>query len=97
MNVTTHVSQTDGTVYLRTQHGNSAEEIAESLGPYIGRTMSMELPNLYGHYRRYRGILRALNGVVALVYVPGQNYEVEINVFDAFGSHCTMIDREDGA
>jgi len=97
MSITTHVSQTDGTTYLRTQHGESAAEIAESLRPYIGRTMSMDLPNLYGHYHRYRGVLRGLAGVVATVYVPGHNYEVEINVFDAFGTHCTMIDREDEA
>lgn len=92
-NITTLKSD-DGTVYLRTQHGRSAEEIAESLKPYIGRTMSMELPNLYGHYRRYSGVLRGISGVVATVYVPGHNYETEVNVFDAFGSHCTMIEKE---
>jgi hypothetical protein len=92
-NITTLKSD-DGTVYLRTQHGRSAEEIAESLKPYIGRTMSMEFPNLYGHYRRYSGVLREIDGVVATVYVPRHSYETEVNVFDAFGSHCTMIEKE---
>lgn len=92
--ITTLVSSTDGTVYLRTQHGNTAEEIAAALTPYVGRVMSMELPNLYGHYRRYTGTLKEINGVVATVRVASHNYETEINVFDAFGSTCTTIEPE---
>lgn len=94
MPITTHVSSTDGTVYLRTQHGDTAEEIAEALRPYVGRFMSMDLPNLYGHYRRYKGTLRSIDGVVATVHVPNYDYTTEINVFDAFGTHCTTIEPE---
>lgn len=90
--ITTHVSSTDGTIYLRTQHGRSAAEIAESLRPYIGRTMRMDLPNLYGHYHRYWGELRSIDGAVATVHVPNHDYTAEINVFDAFGTHCTTIE-----
>lgn len=92
--VTVHVS-VDGTVYLRTQHGNSAAEITEALKPYVGRTMSCDLPNLYGHYHRYRAVLREIKGDTVTLYVPGHDYLTVINAFDAFGSHCTMIDKED--
>lgn len=93
-NITTHVSSTDGTVYLRTQHGNSAAEIAESLQPYIDRTMSCELPNLYGYYRRYSAVLRAVDGENVTLYVPRLDHEATLSAFDAFGSHCTVIEKE---
>jgi hypothetical protein len=91
----TKMESSDGTVYLHTHHGNTAQEIAESLKPYVGRTMSMELPNMYGHYRRYSGILRSVDKNAVTVYVPAHTYETVINAFDAFGSRCTIIEKED--
>lgn len=90
--ITTHVASTDGTVYLRTQHGRSAAEIAEALRPYVGRLMQMDLPNLYGHYHRYWGELRAIDGENVTVYVPNHDHTTTINAFDAFGTHCTVIE-----
>lgn len=89
--ITTHIS-TDGTIYLRTQHGETAAEIAEALRPYIGRTMRMDLPNLYGHYHRYRGELLSVDKETVEVRVPQHDYTTVINAGDAFGTHCTTID-----
>jgi len=93
-NITTHIA-TDGTVYLRTQHGESAAEIAESLKPYVGRMMSADLPNLYGHYKRYNVVLQAVDGDDVTVYCPNYDHTATLSAFDAFGSHCTMIKKED--
>jgi hypothetical protein len=93
-NITTLVSSTDGTVYLRTQHGNTAAEIAESLKPYVGRTMSCELPNNYGHYRRCLAVLLGVTGDDVTVRVPRYDYETTISAMDAFGSNCTTIEPE---
>lgn len=90
--ITTHISSTDGTVYLRTQHGRTSEQIAEALRPYVGRFMRMDLPNLYGHYHRYWGELRSIDGTQATVYVPNHDHTATIDVMDAFGTHCTTIE-----
>lgn len=92
--ITTHVSSTDGTVYLRTQHGQSAAEIAEALRPYVGRTMRMDLPNLYGYCHGYWGVLRAIDGENVTVHVPSHDYTTTVNAMTAFGSHCTTITPE---
>jgi hypothetical protein len=93
--ITAHVASTDGTVYLRTQHAETAEQITEALTPYIGRTMRVDLPNLYGHYHRYWGELRSIDGTDVTVYVPHHNHTATVNAMDAFGTHCTMIEKED--
>lgn len=95
--ITTHVSSTDGTVYLRTQHGESAEEIAEALRPYIGRFAHFYPPNLYGHINAQQstcGWIRAVNGTKITVEVPRNSYTGEVDAFDAFGSYCTIINPE---
>ena len=92
--ITTHVDSCDGTVYLRTHLGESAAEIVEALRPYIGRYMRMDLPNLYGHYRHYWGDLLSVDGDTVTVYVPAHDYTTTINAFDAFGTHCTLIEKE---
>jgi len=95
MAVSTHVSG-DGTVYLRTHEGDSSREIAESLVPYIGRTMRGDLANNYGHYNRYRLMLKAVSGdlVTVEVSVNGRTHVVEADAFCTFGNSCTMIDPE---
>jgi hypothetical protein len=95
MAVSTHVSG-DGTVYLRTHEGHSSREIAESLVPYIGRTMRGDLANNYGHYNRYRLTLKGVSGdqVTVEVFASGRTHVVEADAFSTFGSACTMIDPE---
>lgn len=95
--ITVHVASTDGTIYLRTQHGNSSEEIADALRPYIDHFAAFYPPNLYGHINAQRatwGWIRAINGTQITVYVPNLGYTGEVDAFDAFdafGSYCTMI------
>jgi hypothetical protein len=93
--ITTHVSSTDGTVYLRTQFGESSEEIAEALRPYIGRFAHFYPPNMYGHInpqRATRGWIRGIDGTRVTVHVPAIDYTGEVDAGDAFGSYCTIID-----
>lgn len=95
--ITAHVAATDGTVYLRTQHGEHALEIAEALRPYIGRLARFYPPNLYGHinpHQSTRGYIRAIDGAVVTVEVPATGYTGEVDAFEAFGSYCTMIEPE---
>jgi hypothetical protein len=95
--ITTHVTSTDGTVYLRTQHGESAEDIAEALKPYVDRFAHFYPPNLYGHinpHRSTRGWIRAVNGTRVTVEVPSTGYTGEVDAFDAFGSYCTIIEPQ---
>lgn len=92
--ITTHVSSTDGTVYLRTQHGETAAEIAEALRPYVGRFMCFDLSNLYGYYHRYHGELKSVDGTMVTVYVPRYDFTATTNAMDAFGTHCTTIEPE---
>lgn len=96
--ITTHVASTDGTVYLRTQHGESSEEIAEALRPYIGRFARFYPPNMYGHINPHRstgGWIRAINGTKVTVHVPNLDYTGEVDAGEAFGSYCTIIDPEE--
>lgn len=93
--ITTHVASTDGTVYLRTQQGGSAEEIAEALRPYIGHFAAFYPPNAYGHinpHRATRGWIRAVDGTRVTVEVPATGYTGDVDAFAAFGSYCTMIE-----
>lgn len=93
--ITKHVSSTDGTIYLHTQHGSSAAEIAEALRPYIGRIAHFYPPNGYGHITPHRSTaawIKAVNGTQITVHVTGTGYEGEVDAFDAFGSYCTRID-----
>jgi hypothetical protein len=92
--ITTHTA-TDGSVYLRTQHGRTPEEIAESLRPYIGRFARFYPPNMYGHinpHRSTRGWIRSIDGTRVTVYVPALGYTGEVDAGEAFGSYCTVID-----
>lgn len=91
--ITTYIS-TDGTVYLRTQHADTATQIAEALRPYVGRFMRMDLPNLYGHHHRYWGELRSIDGDNVTVYVPNYDFTATVDAMDAFGTNCTMIEKE---
>lgn len=96
MNISTLVS-TDGTVYLRTHQGQSSQEIAESLRPYIGRILTCDLPNNYGYYHRYRAKLEDVNGTqvqVEAILSTGSRVSVNVDAFDAFGTHCTIIHPE---
>lgn len=93
--ITTHVSS-DGTVYLRTQHGDTAAEIAEAVTPYIGRTMLADIPNQYGHSHRHWSELQAVDGEIVTLYVAAFDHTAKISAGDAFGTHCTMIDRRNG-
>jgi len=94
--ITTHMA-TDGTVYLRTQHGESAAEIAESLKPYVGRSMWADLPNDYGHFKRYHVVLREVDSEDVTVYIPRLDLTATVNAFSGFGSDCTMIEKEKNA
>ncbi|WP_125262044.1 hypothetical protein [Streptomyces alboflavus] len=94
MAVSTHVDSFDGRTYLRTQHGDSAVEIADSLRPYVGRLMRMDLPNPYGHYHAYWGYLRSVEGGDVTVYVPRYDHTATLSAFDVFGTHCTVIKPE---
>lgn len=94
--ISTHVSSTDGTVYLRTQHGDTAEEIAEALKPYVGRRMSADVANRYGHFHRYSVVLRSVDGenVTLDAWVNGKVIPTTVDAMSAFGTHCTMISPE---
>lgn len=88
------VGSADGTIYLHTHKGDSAEEIAEALAPYIGRFASFYPPNNYGHINPHestRAWIRAIDGVTVTVEVPRTGYIGDVNAFDAFGSYCTRI------
>jgi hypothetical protein len=93
--ITVHVSSTDGLTYLRTQHGETAEQIAEALAPYVGRTMRMDLPNNYGHFHTYHGVLKSIDGANVTVYVPAHDYTATIDAMQAFGTNCTTIQKAD--
>jgi hypothetical protein len=93
--ITTFVSSTDGRIFLRTQHGADAAEIAEALKPYIGHFAAFYPPNAYGHINVQRttwGWIRAVQGESVTVHVPALGYTGDVNAFDAFGSYCTMIE-----
>lgn len=93
--ITTHISPTDGRTYLRTQFGESSEEIAEALRPYIGRFVHFYPPNMYGHinpHRSTRGWIRAVDGTKVTVYVPTLGYTAEVDAGEAFGTYCTVIE-----
>ena len=95
MPITAHVASTDGRIYLRTQQGNSAEEIAEALRPYIGQFAAFYPPNAYGYINPHRvtwGYLRAVTGTNVTIHVPAINYTGDVDAFGAFGSYCTMIE-----
>lgn len=92
MPVSTYVAG-DGTVYLRTHLGETSEEIANSLVPYIGHTMSAYLSNNYGYFDRYWVKLINVSGVMVTVetVISGTKHVVNVNAFDGFGTACTMI------
>lgn len=93
--ITTHLSSTDGTVYLHTHHGESSAQIADALSPYIGRDMKADLPNNYGHYARYRVRLEAVDGERVTVLATtrdGRKHRTTVDAFDAFGTNCTTIE-----
>jgi hypothetical protein len=92
-----YVASTDGTVYLSTQQGLSAEEITEALKPYIGHLAAFYPPNNYGYINPHRatwGYIRAIDGRRVTVHVPSIGYTGEVDAFDAFGSYCTRIAPE---
>lgn len=92
--ITTLVASTDGRIYLRTQHGADAQEIADALRRYIGHYAAFYPPNAYGHinpHRATRGWIRDVNGTRVTVHIPALNYTGEVDAFEAFGSYCTMI------
>lgn len=93
--ITTHVSATDGTIYLRTQHGDSAQDIADALRPYIGHLAAFYPPNLYGHinpHQATRGRILAVEGTRVTFHVPRTGYTGDVDAFDGFGSYCTTIE-----
>lgn len=95
--ITTYVSSTDGTIYLRTQHGETSEEIAEALRPYIGHFAAFYPPNMYGYINPHRatwGWIRAVNGTRVTVYVPNRDYVGDVDAGEAFGSYCTRIEAK---
>lgn len=94
--ITQHTA-TDGTIYLHTHHGESGEEIAAALVPFVGRLANFYPPNGYGHVNPHRSTLariEAVNGTQVSVTVPGTGYAGEVDAFDAFGSYCTRIQPE---
>jgi uncharacterized NAD(P)/FAD-binding protein YdhS len=96
--ITAHVASTDGTVYLHTHKGDTAEQIAEALRPYVGRIARFYPPNAYGHinpHQSTRAIIRAINGTTITVYVPRIDYTGKVDAFEAFGSYCTTIEPEE--
>lgn len=94
-NVTAHVTSTDGTIYLRTQHARTTEEIAEALKPYIGHVAHFYPPNAYGHinpHKPTRGRILAVNGTRVTVHVAALDHTGDVDAFEAFGSYCTIIE-----
>lgn len=92
--ITQHTA-TDGTVYLHTHKGETSEEIAAALTPYVGRFARFYPPNMYGHIhteRSTRGWIRAVNGTRVTVYVPAHDYTGEVDAGEAFGTYATIID-----
>jgi hypothetical protein len=92
--ITSHTSSTDGTVYLHTHKGETSEEIAEALKPFVGRFAAFYPPNMYGHINPHRatwGWIRAVDGTTVTVHVPSINYTGTVEAFEAFGSYCTRI------
>ena len=88
------VAATDGSTYLHTHLGDSAQEIADALRPYIGHMALFYPPNRYGHinpHQATRGYLRAVEGTRVSFYVPALDYAGEADAFEAFGSYCTRI------
>lgn len=84
----------DGTTYLRTQYGRDAQEIADALKPYVGRDMHGDVPNMYGHYKRYPLTLTAVEGDQVTIHVRRFDHTATLSAFDVFGSHCTVIEKE---
>lgn len=95
--ITAHTVSANGTVYLRTQYGRDAAEIAEALRPYVGRFAAFYPPNVYGYIntdRATRGWIRAVDGTQVTVYVPSTGFTGAVDAFAAFGSYCTLIEAE---
>lgn len=92
--ITTHHDRTNGDIYLRTQHGMSSAEIIDALRHYVGRDMHADLRNNYGHRRRYAVRLLAVDGEQAQVRTSNPQHTVWVDAFDAFGTHCTIIEPE---
>lgn len=88
--------ESGGLTYVHTHLGESTQEIADSLVPYIGREMNASLPNDYGHYRRYNVVLLAVNGSMMTVEEKRSGIIRAFNAEDIFGSdgHCTTVQPE---
>lgn len=92
--ITAHVSSTDGQIYLHTHHGETSEEIAEALRPYIGHYAAFYPPNMYGHINTQRatwGWIREVNGTQVTVEVPRIGYTGVVDAGAAFGTYSTTI------
>ncbi len=95
MPVTAHVTSTDGTTNLHTHKGETSQEIADALRPYIGHFARFYPPNRYGHINPQRstgGWIRAVDGTRVTFYVPNLDHTGEADAFEAFGSYCTTIE-----
>lgn len=90
--VTKHVASTDGMIYLHTHLGESTKEIGEALTPYVGRVMDGDVPNNYGHFKRYRLTLLGVDGGRVKIREARTGFEGEYDAFDVFGTSCTHIE-----
>lgn len=96
----THMTSSNGTVYLHTHHAATAQEIADALRPYIGRFAAFHPANMYGHvnpHKSTRGWIRAINGTTVTVHVPATDFTGDVDAFDGFGHYCTRIAPAAGA
>lgn len=92
----TKLESVRGPIYLHTHKGDSSEEIANSLIPYIGRVMNAYLPNDYGHHKSYRVTLIAVDGQSVTVEEMRSGIIRTYDAFNVFGSdgHATVIQPE---
>lgn len=86
--------ESGGLTYVHTHLGESAEEIATALTPYIGRQMNASLANNYGYCRRYSVTLLAVNGSMVTVEEKRSGIIRAFDAFDIFGSQCTTVQPE---
>lgn len=97
--ITKCVSSIDGTVSLHTHCGESAEEIAEALRPYVGRWVRFYPENMYGHVNPLRstyGLIESVTGTDVQVYVPRTDYRGTVDAFKGFGHYGTTIEPKRG-
>lgn len=87
----TQVSSADGTVYLHTHDGLSSAEIVTALRPYVGRMISINLPNNYGHVEERRVRLTGADGTDLTVYYAPTDYTGTHDAMSTAGLACVKV------